>query len=240
VIGIRIRISGASWKESSSVTISSGLWGTSTPSVTASTDENGSFSKEIRVQSGQPGENLITVRDANGNVKSAKFTLPDAIITLDPITGGSGIWVTVKGTGFTAYDTVTVKFDGALRTTDPAVPIVDSKGAFECKFVVPPKDDGQYIVMATAGSKNAAATFEVAISQTVESALASLGTKLVRVWHKDATEGWQVYDPINNIKQFDTMVKGDAYWIKVSGTATLTYSNGDTRTISGANWYGWY
>jgi hypothetical protein len=227
-IGTEVVISGTNW----------------VPVAPTPADRDGSFSTRVNIpDTAQAGANVVTATDGLNDAVFT-YTVPGPAIVLTPVTGSAGTTVTVNGTGFPYYTAIKVTFRGLDVQTTPIQPVVNAQSTFTCTFLVPPSARGQHIVIATSAmdlTKTAAATFYISEELTVESALASIGTSLVRLWQFDATAGWQVYDPTNNIEEFTLMTKGDAYWVKVTGTPNLTFSTGDIRTLKdGWNPFGWY
>jgi hypothetical protein len=238
-IGTIVTVSGTNWNPNAPVTITmAGL----TSSVSAYTDQNGSFStSNLIIPSGaQAGANVVSCSDTIGNSAQATFTVPGAAITVSPTSGPSGTVLTVKGTGFPAYGTVTVFFAGNQMGTTPLTPIVGADGAFTCTFVVPASPLAVQIVAATASGRTASTTFQVIQVVDTKTALASISSQLVMVWNFDnATKGWHFYDPLDPASDITSLTPGAAYWIKVSADCTLTYGTNSWTLTTGWNGIGW-
>ena len=138
---------------------------------TTTTNPNGSFANvTFSIPLSYQGSHTIKAEDASGNYATVTVTVVPKI-TITPASGTSGTTVvTVTGTGFSASKPITIKYNAASVTTDPAVINTDATGSFTASFNVPAGLAGTYSVEATDGtysdSTNFVAMVEAAISPT--------------------------------------------------------------------------
>ena len=83
----------------------------------------------------------VRAEDAGGNMDKAEFTITIGA-SLDKSTGSIGTGLTVRGTGFVAGGTVTIKYDNMVMATVPT----DANGTFESTFNVPVSKSGNRII----------------------------------------------------------------------------------------------
>jgi hypothetical protein len=62
--------------------------------------------------------------------------------------------------------------------------------------------------------------------ERIDLQLASIATKLVRVWHyNDVTDTWLGYDPADpTLRTLTVLEDGKAYWIMINATCTINYA----------------
>ena len=75
--------------------------------------------------------------------------------------------VTVTGSGFAASQTVTIKYNDAIVTTNPSPVNTGSTGGFTATFNVPVRPAGTYEVSASAGTDTATANFQSTTAATI-------------------------------------------------------------------------
>jgi len=163
-----VTISGTGFAANSGVTFE--FDNVSVSAATTTTNANGSFTNvTFSIPSSSRGSHTVKAEDASGNYATATLTvLPK--ITLTPTSGASGTTVMVTGTGFSASKPITIKYNAASVTTDPAAINTDATGSFTASFNVPAGLAGTYSVEATDGtysdSTSFVATVDAAISPT--------------------------------------------------------------------------
>lgn len=94
------------------------------------------------------------------------ITIPPPQITLSPSSGAVDTIVTVSGSGFSSSSTVTIKYDGNIMTTSPAIVTTNASGIIPSgiTFIVPASTAGPHTVQAEdASSKIASAIFTVSV-----------------------------------------------------------------------------
>ena len=98
------------------------------------TDGNGKLTATFKVPRGlNPGTYGVVVRDDGNRVGEAELTVPEPMITLDPMTSQRGSTITVIGDNFPADDVVTISYRGI--TVEAAS--TDTRGDFRANFTVP-------------------------------------------------------------------------------------------------------
>jgi len=162
-VGDTVTVSGTRFAASSNVTI----YFDSTSVGTTSTDDDGTFDDvTFNVPSSYRGSHTIKAQDASDNYATATFAVGQKI-TIAPTSGGSGIAMTVTGTGFSASKPVTIKYNATAVTTTPASINTDAKGSFTASFIVPTGLAGTYAVEASDGTNSASANYTMAINITI-------------------------------------------------------------------------
>lgn len=239
-----VTVSGTGFAPSSTITITCpGLINT----VTTTSGSDGSFVATVQVLSGvASGSYTFTVSDAAGNSVSATFTVPAAAISVSPDSGLAGDTITVTGTGFPAYGTLTtLQFDsptGPIVTPVPSV-VADRFGNFTATVVVPGLSAGQHTLTATCGGVTAPAVSFTVLTEalSVTTGLKSIEGKYVKVWGWDAaTQSWKLYDPAApEVSDLASLEQGKGYWIQVSEDCTLIYGGHTYSLKAGWNLIGW-
>ncbi len=143
-----------------------------TSPVTISTDSTGAFSATFTVDPTIPvGPHTVNVTDVNGLSTIAIYTVttssnnPLPFISLNPITGPTGISVRVSGGNFANLSSITIQFDGLDQITIPPSVISSAGGTFVANFTVSSTAvSGPHTVAAFDGAGNSAsAVFTVVI-----------------------------------------------------------------------------
>lgn len=92
------------------------------------------------------------------------ITIPPPQITLSPSSGVVNTVVTISGSGFASSSTVTIKYDGNIMTTSPAIVTTNASGTIPAgiTFIVPASTAGPHTVQAEDTSSHiASAIFTV-------------------------------------------------------------------------------
>jgi hypothetical protein len=165
---------------------------------------------------------------------TALHSVPNPTLTPSPAKGAPGTSVTLTGSDFKPFSTVTSLTLGGLDIAVSSDLHTDATGSFTTAFVVPEIYGGAQPVSVHLGGSRYTVVFHVeastAASATPEpapppravspvGALTPLGENLLRVFHFDnATKEWAFYDPRPDFASANTLtelVEGQAYWIEV-------------------------
>jgi len=167
-IGTSVTVAGSGF--SAGVTIGTMTFNGAIPSgqtcTAQTTSATGTFTCTFPVPSITPGTYTVVVSGSDvstvpADTASAPFTVIPSI-TLSPTQGPVGVTVTVTGSNFASFSTITIKFNGATVTTSPATVTTNAAGGFTATFVVPSSAAGVQAVTATdAHSNTGSATFTV-------------------------------------------------------------------------------
>jgi acyl-CoA hydrolase len=162
-VGDTVTVTGNGFDDSSSITI----YFDSVSQTTTSTNANGTFTATtFAVPSTSRGTHTVKAQDASSNQATATFTVSTKI-TINPTSGPSGTTVTVTGTGFAVGQTVTIKYNNALVTTNPPTVNTGSTGGFTATFSVPVLAAGTYEVSASDATSTATANFQSTTDATI-------------------------------------------------------------------------
>jgi len=154
--GDTVSLQGHGFNTSAAISL---YWDDTLASSGLTTDTNGSFSlSDFTVPAAAGGSHTFKAVDNAGNNASFSFAVGSRL-SLSPATGGPGTAVTVNGNSFQAGQTVTVSFNGAAITTNPAAITANSLGGFSAVIVVPGGPAGTYEVTAGDGTNSASADF---------------------------------------------------------------------------------
>lgn len=187
---------------------------------------------------------------------TALHTVPNPTLAPSPAKGAPGTSVTLKGSDFKPFSTVTSLTLGGLDVAVSSNLHTDAAGGFTTAFVVPEIYGGaQPLSVHLGGSRytvvfqveaNALATPELAPpprSFNPADALDPLGDNLLRVFHFDnATKEWAFYDPRPDFASASTLtelVEGQAYWIEVKTDQTAILGGKNRTLIEGWNLVPW-
>jgi hypothetical protein len=178
-VGDTVSINGSGFAASSTITF---YFDTASVSGTTPTNNKGSFTfNTFTIPSSSRGSHTIKARDDSGNYATAAFTVAHKI-TIAPTSGVSGTKVTVKGTGFSASQPITIRYRDVAVTTTPASISTDANGSFTASFTVPAGLAGTYPVEVSDGtytaSANFTATIEVTITPTSEASPGHVGMEI--------------------------------------------------------------
>jgi hypothetical protein len=240
-------INGAGWlpgtTSGSTVTITFNYTNTSgTPATTSLTtipDSSGSIAAAITVPAdAKAGTAMVSAADAkNNSATEAAFTIPGAVIAVNPSQGPAGTSVTVTGSGFLAYTAITVKIGNYQFL---AQPLTDVFGIFTYTLTVPGVAPGAQSITANDGTNLASAYFVVATTgATVQSQTTGIASSLVRIWGYSGGT-WYMYDPADLAgSNLATLTSGAGYWVDVNAAGTLIYGGFSYPLIAGWNLIGW-
>jgi hypothetical protein len=236
--GTAVTFTGSGWLPGATVTITF-----ASNVVTTIPDGSGNIAATMNVPAAAVvGANTITAADTYTNsALNATFTVPAAAITVSPAEGPAGTAITVTGSGFQAYTAITLKIGtGGSYYTYMTQPLTDALGAFSAAITVPGLAPGAQTVVANDGTNNVSAFFVIkSAPPTVASALASISSKLVRVWGYSGGT-WYMYDPADTAgSTLATLTSGMGYWINVTEACTLIYGGYSYALSAGWNLIGW-
>jgi len=234
--GSSVTFTGTGWLAGATVTIT--FAGQTVSSVP---DGSGNIAATMAVPAAAAvGANQITANDGGTycNVADpATFTVPGPAITVSPNEGAAGTSVTVTGTGFAAYTAMTLKIG---TYTYMAQPLTDALGTFTGTITVPGLAPGTQSISAFDGATTISAFFTIKTAPpTVASALATISTKLVRIWGYSGGT-WYMYDPTDAAgSNLTSLTSGMGYWINVTEACTLIYGGYSYALSAGWNLIGW-
>jgi len=236
-------VTGTGYPINSTVTLTWG--GTSWGASQADSAGNFAFSAANLNNAANATATVLVVATGNSPASVAlasnkTFSVPGAAMTLSSSTGAVGSQLTVTGTGFQGLSPLNAITVGGVQV-HPGTTVVSSvSGNWSVTVTVPGIGAGATTVSTTLNVGGGAAVTRLftvsAAPATVQSALAPLGTNLVRVWgFNAATQGYQLYDP-NAAAASDlaTLVRGGGYWINV--TAAQTVVLGSSQYVLSAGW----
>ena len=211
-----------------------------------------------------PSTNTVTATIV-GTTSTATIdhSVPAATTSVAPASGPSGTTVTVTGTNFRAFRTITDVTIGVL-TILKSSETTDADGSFTITGVVPVLPPGVKVVPSTVGGVKSFSSFNVlqpdvpptptfaptptpASSITPSIGLAPLisDENLVRVWHFDPSAqdtppsfGWALYDPRPIFALANTVTRlttGNFYWMSVKEGRTVTLNGKERLFYAGWN-----
>lgn len=172
-VGSRVTLTGKGFAANSSITLY--MDGTAVSLSLATTNNAGGFIGAFTVPTAARGEHTLEVIDNNGNSATTKLTIAPSI-TLNPPTGSSGISVSVTGNGFTAGETITIRYNGNTVNTSPAAVTTDSSGGFRASFTTPGGISGSYVVEASDGTYSATTNFATVSNAAINPNKGSVAT----------------------------------------------------------------
>ena len=244
--GSSIQLTGQGFPANQNVTID---YGETTGAGSARTNSIGSWATVMTVPiEAEIGDSFdvtgtVTYGDpAETYLAEAEHSVDAQDATLTPDTARSGDRITVDGSGFPAYQPVTVTVGTASAINTGANS--DGNGDFETTILLPQQAAGPVSVVISVGGKlhtellTISTGDVVAPSQPTMDAFAGI-TGLVRVWKYDnATQGWEFYDPdpaLAGAVNYMNAASGDIVWISVTEQETfqgsMLYPGWNTHVI---------
>ena len=228
-------------------------YGSSSKNVATFTpDGNGAFSGTFTVplDAGIPSDNLVkssfSYTPSGGSATTVTNTvshsIPTASLSASLSSGPAGTVVTLSGSGFKAFSTVSSLTIGGVDSRPAPVPATDGDGELSTEVMVPQLATGSHAISVTIASTTASSNFSVTAASTdtgVQSGVADaigtpVGDNLVRVFNfNNATKAWTFYDPDPDLADANTLsnvAAGSVYWIKVTADADVTL-NGTLRNL---------
>jgi hypothetical protein len=157
--------------------------------ASAKTDEFGNFAVNFNIPEVNSSVYNIKAEDAVGNLDRVEFATTAGAF-LSESNGPVGTRLSVRGTGFTVGETVTIDYDKIRAGTATA----DNNGAFSITFIVPVSKGGNHVVTVSDGTTTKKLAFKVESEAPPipEPLLPDAGTKTTAATHLD----WQdVTDP---------------------------------------------
>jgi hypothetical protein len=224
-----VTVTGSGWVPNSAVTLNFA----GTP-MTVFADGNGNIAAAMVVPQVAAGKYTVTAADTLGNAASpAAFVVPGAAITVTPTSGAIGSEMTISGTGFQGYSGITIMIGSY---TYPITPLTSPLGTFDVTITVPGVAPvPQVITVADGVGTQATAFFVVQVAaETIGTQVAGIVDVLEIVWDY-AGGDWTFYDPADPAgSDLDSLVKGDAYWFKLSEAAELVF--GGNKYVFDEGW----
>ena len=228
-------------------------YGSSTKNVATFTpDGSGAFAGTFTVplDAGIPSDNLVkssfSYTPAGGSATTVTNTVshsvPTASLNSSVSSGPAGTIVTLTGSGFKAFSTVSTLTIGGVDSRPAPVPATDADGELSTEVMIPQLATGSHAISVTISSTTASSNFSVTASSTdtgVKSGVADaigtpVGDNLVRVFNfNNATKDWTFYDPDPDLADANTLANvasGSVYWIKVTADAEVVL-NGTSRSL---------
>jgi len=183
-----ITVSPASGPPGASVTVTGSGWGANAlVAITfdfsflkeVNANSQGAFTTTVTIPTtATPGAHAIKA-NAGGAPVEAPFTVtaPQALINLSPTSGTVGAIITISGSNFGASKPITIKFDNANTTTNPATVTSSSTGTFSATITIPSTASlGSHTISATDGTLTASGTFNVVSTATAITLSPTSGT----------------------------------------------------------------
>jgi hypothetical protein len=248
-IGSVVNVSGTGFRVNGYANVSYTLSGAaiSALSVFATCDGSGSFATTITVPTTAaiPSTNTITAVD-NVNTAltvSVSHKVPGAAITVSPTSAAIGTMVTIKGSGFAAYKTLSSLLLGIDDVRPSPTPYTDANGSFTTTVMVAGQPLGTVAVTAKVGTTTATTALTIVAAggaNTVTAGLAAIDGKYDQVWTLDAGT-WEGYDPSDVANaDFNTVAPGMALYIHTTEAVDNVSLGGITRDlVAGWNLIGW-
>jgi len=135
--------------------------------VTATSDDNGSFTATITIPAASRGSHTIKARDDSFNSATATLTIGHKV-TVTPVGDRvAGDTLTISGNGFDASKTMTITWNGVAIATSPATVTTTTSGAFSANITVPGTPAGNYTVTVSDDTNSATATVTVKATTSV-------------------------------------------------------------------------
>jgi hypothetical protein len=222
--------------------------GSSTNTSSVTPDASGNFTTTVQVPSGaaipstntvQAAYNIYNTAGADAgtdNISTQTHSVPSASITLSSVSGGAGTTVSITGSGFKRYTTVTTLEVGDIDVTPSPKPTTDTNGELSFDFVIPGTDTGVQTVELDVGGTTASQGYTVT-SEVVSDVLTPTATALEPLLTAGTLAGAYYFN--NATKEFDFHITdeafadantltdvqgGEALWIEVTADTTAELS----------------
>ena len=222
--------------------------GTSETKVSALPDASGRFEAEIRIPTSAniPSTNTVEVEFSYGPsgsqttvVTTVTHEVPKGLLTLSRSTGAPGTEVTVTGSGFNAYASVSEVTIGSLDITPIPQARTDAQGRVEFDIIIPGMNSGIQTVDVTIREIVSSAGFTVTSAADVGAetpaaeGVANMGDNFIRSFNfNNDTKEWSFYDPeAGDASTQANFIAGSTYWVLVGQTQEVIL-NGKTRTLT--------
>jgi hypothetical protein len=236
-----VTITGSGFPASTSVSFTHA--GTAVGSVTA--DAAGAFTSTFTVPATATISNTATVvataTTTVGGVSTAltastTHAVPAAATTISAASAAPGEKVTVSGTGFPGFASMTALTIGGVAAIPTPAPSTDTNGNFSVSVLVPSLSLGTQAVLVTVGGTTgttsltivAAAVVAVVTTTATGTVFADVvanADNLVRVWrYSNATQAWAFYDPRTAFAAANTLTtttSADIVWVNVKVQQTF-------------------
>ena len=222
--------------------------GTSETKVSALPDASGRFEAELRIPTSAniPSTNTVEVEFSYGPsgsqttvVTTVTHEVPKGLLTLSRSTGAPGTTVTVTGSGFNAFASVSEVTIGSLDITPIPQARTDAQGRVEFDVIIPGMNSGIQTldvtireIVSSAGF-TVTATTDVGAETAVADGVVNMGENFVRSFNfNNDTKEWTFYDPeAGDASTQANFIAGATYWILVGQTQEVIL-NGRTRTLT--------
>lgn len=243
----------------------------STNLTSVAPDSSGEFEATIQVPNSAliPSSNTVTASIIGTTATAtATHSVPGASIAISPTEGPSGTTVTVTGSNFRAFRTISNLTIGVASVDLGSSNTTDKDGSFTVTSVVPQLPVRVNAVVVAIGVVRSITSFKVtepdipptptlaptptpAPSVTPDAGLAPLivDENLVRVWHFDPASqeippgfGWGLYDPRPIFALANTVTQlttGKFYWMSVKENRTVTLNGKERVLFAGWNPLSW-
>ncbi len=194
--------------------------GSSTNTASVTPDASGNFTTTVQVPSGaaipstntvQASYNIYNTAGADAgtdNISTQTHSVPSASISLSSTSGGAGSTVSVTGTGFKRYTTVTSLEVGDIDVTPSPKPTSDTNGELTFDFVIPGTDTGVQTVELNVGGTTASQGYTVT-SEVVSDVITPVAEALEPLLTAETLASAFYFN--NATKEFDFHIVDDAF-----------------------------
>jgi hypothetical protein len=240
-----VSYTGSGYVASNTVTVSFGP--TTVDTVTADAEGNISGSFAVPAGAGIPSANRVTATSActctEGNIAiqlsgAATHTVPGAAITADPVSATSGQTISIVGTGFPGFVSVSDVTIGGISALGGAA-ATDGNGGFTVSALVPELAAGSQSLVTTVGTGTTAVTATTSFTVTTAPTTPVITTSntedvfaaevtadnLVRVWwFSNELQTWSFFDPRPAFAMANTYTTADTgaiVWVNVTAETTF-------------------
>jgi len=202
----------------------------------ASGNLNGTFI--VPLDAGIPSTNSVRAEytfDSTTVTTATSHDVPRATLTIDAGEGPSGTIVTIVGSGFKTYSSLTELKIGDVDVRPAPIPSTNTEGGFTATVTVPQLNTGTQTVTGKVSSTTASTTFTVlatavvatVISNDTETVFADdiASGNLISVFQfNNATKVWSFFNPdfiAAGANTYNTATGGDIVWIRLEANATF-------------------